>query len=218
MRERGRYAKGVAKRDEILTVALDVVARVGYGKATVREIAAAAGISPTGLLHHFDSKEVLFAEILRNRDEVDAKAVHTGAPEESSVSAVFPEIIRRNTRVPGLVQLYTRLNAEATDPHHPAHAYFRARYERLRESLADGVRRDQDGGLLPSSLDPDQTAVMLIAVADGLQSQWLHDRDLDMCAQIDAIFRGLRRSGEGAGTDHPLPARQSSATTPDGAS
>src|SRR3982751_4591907 len=69
---RGSYAKGVAKREEILERALDVIAREGYRGASVKELADAVGLSQAGLLHYFDSKEELFAEILRKRDEVDA--------------------------------------------------------------------------------------------------------------------------------------------------
>src|SRR6187402_3711968 len=68
---RGSYAKGVAKREEILERALEVIAREGYRGASVKELADAVGLSQAGLLHYFDSKEELFTEILRKRDEVD---------------------------------------------------------------------------------------------------------------------------------------------------
>ena len=71
---RGSYAKGVAKREEILTRALDVIAREGYRGASVKELADAVGLSQAGLLHYFDSKEELFTEILRKRDELDSVA------------------------------------------------------------------------------------------------------------------------------------------------
>ena len=52
-----RYAKGLAKREEILSTALDVIARTGYGRTSVRELASAVGLSQAGLLHYFASKE-----------------------------------------------------------------------------------------------------------------------------------------------------------------
>jgi len=39
MAQRGSYAKGIAKREEILTAALDVIARNGYRRTSVRELA-----------------------------------------------------------------------------------------------------------------------------------------------------------------------------------
>ena len=57
MAQRGSYAKGVAKREEILERALDVIATEGYDGASVKRIAEAVGLSQAGLLHYFDSKE-----------------------------------------------------------------------------------------------------------------------------------------------------------------
>ncbi|MBS1674133.1 MAG: helix-turn-helix transcriptional regulator, partial [Actinobacteria bacterium] len=71
MAKRGAYAKGVVKREEILAAALEIVGRLGYRNASVREIADAVGLSPAGLLHYFGTKEELFVEILRARDALD---------------------------------------------------------------------------------------------------------------------------------------------------
>lgn len=81
MARRGSYAKGVAKRGEILDAALEVIGRDGYSRATVREIADAVGLSQNGLLHHFGSKERLFVEVLRHRDELDRLAYGEGAEQ-----------------------------------------------------------------------------------------------------------------------------------------
>ena len=68
----GRYAKGEAKRQEILEVALALIAEHGFKKSTLREIGAAVGLSNAGVLHYFGSKEELFAEVLRLRDRSPA--------------------------------------------------------------------------------------------------------------------------------------------------
>lgn len=75
---RGSYAKGIAKREEILTRALDVIAREGYRGASVKAIAEAVGLSQAGLLHYFGSKEELFTAVLRKRDENDQRYFGTG--------------------------------------------------------------------------------------------------------------------------------------------
>jgi len=43
--------------NHILEAATGVIARDGYEKASMRAIAAAAGVSLAGLYHYFDSKE-----------------------------------------------------------------------------------------------------------------------------------------------------------------
>src|SRR6266540_686147 len=73
MASRGPYAKGVAKREEILTAALEVIAQHGYRKTSTRELAAAVGLSEAGLLHYFGSKEKLFEAVLTAALEVIAQ-------------------------------------------------------------------------------------------------------------------------------------------------
>lgn len=45
------------KLGHILAAATDVMARVGYEKASMRAVASAAGVSLAGMYHYFDSKE-----------------------------------------------------------------------------------------------------------------------------------------------------------------
>lgn len=66
MAARGPYAKGKAKRAEILDTALRVIAEQGYSGATVKQLADAVGLSQNGLLHYFGSKDNLFLEILES--------------------------------------------------------------------------------------------------------------------------------------------------------
>ncbi|MBW1640849.1 TetR family transcriptional regulator, partial [Microbacterium resistens] len=112
MARRGAYAKGIAKREEILRAALAVVAREGYHGASVKELADEVGLSQAGLLHYFDSKDDLFVEILRARDELDA-AERVGAlqGELDELRAAYLDLVRHNAQVPGLVELFTRLSA-----------------------------------------------------------------------------------------------------------
>jgi AcrR family transcriptional regulator len=55
---RGSYDE---RLNHILVAATDLIARVGYERASMREVAKAAGVSLAGLYHYFDSKEnILF--------------------------------------------------------------------------------------------------------------------------------------------------------------
>ncbi|MBO0916606.1 TetR/AcrR family transcriptional regulator [Streptomyces sp. NBC_01260] len=198
-RTRGSYAKGIAKREEILDTALEIVARVGYSRATVRELAQAVGLSQTGLLHYFGSKEQLFIEILRRRDAVDLLTV--GGQEGGEGTAAFPpdlaralaDLQRHNSDVPGLVQLFSRLSAEAVEPDHPGHAYFRDRYRYARAGGADAIRAQQATGQLPEDIDADRLAVLVFALIDGLQMQWQYDPEIDMAEQLSYFWNLLGR-------------------------
>ena len=186
MARRGSYAKGIAKREEILTVALDLVAQQGFRRTSIKDIADAVGLTQAGLLHYFDSKDELWVEILRRRDEIDlAQDWHAEDP-----AALLAAIVRHNTEVPGLVQMFVNLSAAAaTDPEHPAHEYFRERYERSRRDLSADFRAMQEDGRLRADVDPVELTSVLLAVSDGMQIQWLYDPTRDMAQHVELVAR-----------------------------
>ena len=197
---RGSYAKGVAKREEILTRALEVIAREGYRGASVKELADAVGLSQAGLLHYFEGKEELFTEILRKRDERDSADMGLDAATASPEAAPadlrelrdgYVGIVRHNAEVPGLVQLFARLSVDAADPEHPAHRFFVERGETLRGYFAAAIAAGQESGEITDRIDPATLARIFQAVADGLQLQWMQQPDVDMAATIDALFELL---------------------------
>ena len=60
-----------SRREELLTIAAQLFAEKGFKNTTVRDIADAAGILSGSLYHHFDSKESMVDEILREfQDEL----------------------------------------------------------------------------------------------------------------------------------------------------
>ncbi|MEV4234832.1 MULTISPECIES: TetR/AcrR family transcriptional regulator [unclassified Nocardia] len=184
MAKRGPYGKGIERREQILDAALRTIAERGYSATSVAELADAVGLSQGGLLHYFGSKEELFIAVLRKRDESDvATALHGCAPE------AFIEVIRRNTEVPGLIELFTHMQAAASDPTHPAHDYMRQRYSLGVQAFSYALREMQTAGTLPTDIDTDSAATMFFALADGLQARWLIDPTIDMAAQLEQTWR-----------------------------
>lgn len=187
MAQRGAYAKGVAKREEILHAALAVVAELGYRKASVRDIAEAAGLSPAGLLHYFGSKDELFVAILEARDARDTQEhVQRGFVE------TFLAVIRHNAAVPGLVHLYANLAADAGDPDHPAHQFFQDRTRLLQESAREEIAEAQRRGEIRADIDPAWVMRVAHALADGLQTAWMLDPTIDMAGDVEEFLRLIR--------------------------
>lgn len=185
MSAKGSYPKGVAKREEILRTALEIFSQKGYRGTSLREVARACSLSLPGLMHYFNSKEELLVAILKKRDENDFATRYVEGDEPFTVLSAT---MRHNTEVPGLVQLYATLSAAASDPAHPAHEFFVERYREFRARLAGALRERQSAGLLAQGLDVDKLAAMVIALADGLQVQWMLDPDIDMAAHIDYLL------------------------------
>lgn len=193
MAPRGRYAKGIAKREEILDAALEIFSRNGYDRTSVREIARAIGLSQAGVLHYFTNKEELFTEVLRRRDERNQHLYDAQLGDPVSPEGLV-SIVRHNADEPGLVRLYVTMSAESTDLDSQARAFFVSRYEMLRLKIADGIRHRQQEGTFTDDLNADVVASLLIAAADGLQVQWLLDKEnVDMGERIDQLWRALQR-------------------------
>ena len=65
----GRQRKDPAeRRSEIVDAAIDIFGRQGYRQGSLREVAAAVGLTVPGLLHYFPSKEALLAATLEQRN------------------------------------------------------------------------------------------------------------------------------------------------------
>ncbi|HEY9308774.1 MAG TPA: helix-turn-helix domain-containing protein [Microbacterium sp.] len=189
---RGPYAKGRAKRAEILDAALDVIDREGYASATVKELADAVGLSQNGLLHYFGSKDALFAEILRRRDEVTA--VQIDAEHQDFADDLVQRILLAvddEAAAPGFTQLSLRVTGEATEPDHAAHDFIHDRYKSVRFVVRDAVTRLQAAGRLSPDIDPAIAASLVFAAWDGLRLQWMYDRSIDIRANLLYLLRAL---------------------------
>jgi AcrR family transcriptional regulator len=185
---RGPYVKGIARRQEIIDVALELLATQGMRASTLQEIATRVGISAPGVLHHFGSKENLLIAVLEERDNRDLEAAAQRAvaqpPGERGHLNSLEAAVARTKASPGLARLYTVLAAEATDPDHPAHEWFRRRYHRIRELTRVEMERAIASGLLDPSVDAEALSQLLPGILDGLQLQWLLDPELDVSAAL----------------------------------
>lgn len=189
---RGEYAKTSAKREAILDAGLEVFAESGYRSGSLREIAARVEMSEAGLLHHFPNKSALLAAVLERRDQHSEAMVHFDDPDGVSMIRGLVTLAEYNASIPGVVELYCTLSAEATSSDHPAHDYFVRRYELTRARITDAFERIDRDGLLADGIDPRGAAVATIAMMDGLQVQWLLDRQVvDMAVALRAFFRNF---------------------------
>ncbi|MGW3567518.1 TetR/AcrR family transcriptional regulator [Streptomyces sp. NPDC000941] len=190
---RGPYRKGLERRKQILRAALEVFSEHGERGSSLKEIADRVGMSQAGILHYFDSREDLLLAVLAERDALDVEATADVASPGEAVARTAAH----NARQRGLVDLFVTLSAAASDPEHPANAFFIQRYEALTESIEDGLRKAQERDAIRTDIRPDHMARMLLALSDGLQLQWLLNPSIDMAETIQAFnLMCLGPSGE----------------------
>ncbi|MET7896573.1 TetR/AcrR family transcriptional regulator [Streptomyces mirabilis] len=182
---RGPYRKGLERRQQILRAALEVFSEHGDRGSSLKEIADHVGMSQAGLLHYFDSREELLVAVLAERDAVDVEATANVMTPGEAVARTAAH----NARQRGLVDLFVTLSAAASDPDHPAHAFFTSRYANLAGQIEDGLGKAQDRDEIRTDVEPNHMARMLLALSDGLQLQWLLDPSVDMEGTIQAFNR-----------------------------
>lgn len=185
------YARGRARREQIVESATELFSRAGYRNATILEIAEHAGISRTGLLHHFASKEALLEAVLMKRD-LDDEANFGVTDDPLGGLQRLVRLAQHNAGVRHIVSLFAVLSAEAGDPDHPAHDYFVRRYAATQVSFRDSLQLALDAGILAPDVDVDHEARTLIAIMDGLQIQWLIAPDaVDMAGELRTELQKL---------------------------
>ncbi|MEO7350250.1 MAG: TetR family transcriptional regulator [Terrimesophilobacter sp.] len=170
----GHSPKGVAKRQAILDAALEVFGEVGLHGASLREIASRVGVSHQSLMHYFPTKNELLMAVLRRRDERLRR--HFSDEGGMSIGQLIV-VAEGNVKVPGLIELYNMASAEATNEEHPAHEYYAEFYENLIDSMSLFLSRAHEGGFLRAGWTPKTAAQAILGMMDGLQLQWLYDRE-----------------------------------------
>jgi len=190
-RAKGRYPKGIARRQEILDKAIEVFARRGSQNTSLRAIAQEVGVTHAALTHYFGSLEELLVEVYRESQHRPSS--ERPLPPDATPAMAMSISAEANREIPGLVQLYSTLVAMALEDNHPvAQKFATERFARLRAEIAEQVVRLQESGHVRGDLDPVQVAALVIAASDGLQIQWLLDEEVNHEAALEMLDRLLR--------------------------
>lgn len=196
-----QYAKTAQVRQGILDACLAAFGDVGFHGSSMAEIARRAGISHTGLLHHFPRKEDLLTAVLELEDERSATFLkqHSDDPgsEASAILSRMISMLVESGRPIGLVELNATLTGEATSPGHPAHAHFAERYVNVRRFMTRLFTALEAEGRLSTTLRPNELATVTIAVIEGTNIQRLYGHDSGeiqraVHAFLTSVVRDLR--------------------------
>ena len=191
------------KRARILNEAVVLFGEHGYAGTSLADIANAADISKAGLLHHFSSKDELFAKVLERRDREDALSILVESPDgeddavDAPVDAVgnvgtldvpgtadaeadpwallerYIELLERNVAHRDLTAIYTATAVSVLDASHPAHRWMADHLNGAVERFETSFEAGKAAGLVDPQMPSRLVARSLVALIDGLQLQWL---------------------------------------------
>ncbi|WP_159618633.1 TetR/AcrR family transcriptional regulator [Ruania rhizosphaerae] len=165
-------AGGEDKRERILTEAISLFARSGFAATSLADVAQAAQISKAGLLHHFGSKASLYSAVLERRDARDAGALTSASDVWQQLDA-FADLMDRNAETPAMVGLYMAMAVEGTRSGHPAHRWLTDHFTRAVDAFTAGFERGKINGAVHPDAPSRGLARSVVALADGIQLQWL---------------------------------------------
>ena len=184
-------SEDLTRKAAIREVALDLFAEHGHRSVTVRQIAAAAGVSPALLNHHFGSKDALvnavneyvaatFDQMLTDATASDVTPP-TSTSEAGSIAELFAAALPPDSPVPA----YVRRLLVDKDP--TAGALVARWFATTADVIAGMVR---DGRARPSS-DPRVRAAFL--VINDLAMIVLRDVVADLIDDDPLSAEGIRR-------------------------
>jgi AcrR family transcriptional regulator len=184
--ERNRQPRGDRRRQQILDAAVELFASKGYRGTGVAALAESVGMTATGMLYYFGSKERLLHEVVAERDRRDALDL------DSLTLSSFRELGRHNAETALLTRLYVVLGAESLDPDDPLHEFFIDRYETARRLVRSVIELERERGTFRYEIDTENIASEVIGVLMGLEMQWLTDPErVDFAGVMESYFDRL---------------------------
>lgn len=185
-RRRGPYASTPARRAEIVRAAAASFAEHGYERASLRDIAARAKVTHAALLRHFATKDDLLLAALAQRDADDLDLARSIVQSKVPRERVLSSILQEEFSHPEHLRNWLAITIAATNPNHPAHDFFIARRERMRQHFTSKrLATTQDSEELSAA----DKVTMVMAMSDGIRIQYLLDPERPTLHLMETLMR-----------------------------
>lgn len=198
---RPRFAKlDPAKKEAILTAALEAFASHGFDGASYNQIIEKAGISKGAMYYYFDDKEDLFATVVRHELEDILQHFHT-LPEVSSAEEFWQMLVELMTQAQSyvvteplrmkLMKSLMRLRSEGR-----RNPVIRDLYELGEQFSGQLIKQGQAVGAVRTDL-PTELLVALVTAVDDAGDAWMIENvdmsAVDQMGHYASIFTDLLR-------------------------
>jgi AcrR family transcriptional regulator len=185
---------GDERREEIIQAVLELAAEQGVKQLSTQAIADRVGIAQPTVFRHFKTRDAILHAVMETVGTAMlavATAVLGGrGPADQRLRQLLQrqlEFISRRRGVPRVL-FSERLHHE--DPE--LKAVVRRVMDNYTGKIADLVAAGQAEGRFRAGLDPRETAIMIVALIQGLVMRWsISDFTLDLEAQGEAVWRLL---------------------------
>jgi TetR/AcrR family transcriptional regulator, transcriptional repressor of aconitase len=185
-----------ARRRQIIEAAIECFAREGFHRATMQDIVREAGLSPGAIYGYFSGKEEIVEAIARERHAHERDLIAAAAEGDDLeeglrqlARAFFGSLSDADER--RRRRLGIQIWAEALrDPR--MLRMVRRGVDEPRALLAGLVHEAQGRGELPSNLDPDAVARVVLSIFFGFVLQQAWDRRVELEPYLEVMEAGLK--------------------------
>ena len=178
------------RRETILKAACGVFVRSGFHAASMKDICAAAGMSPGSVYRYFPSKDALI-EALIEADQTRWAAAMDGLPIEKGLLPALEalaELGLRDLEDRGFLNVWVETAAEASR-NSVVSARLRESYQALQGRLTSLIQASQR-----SETDPRVLSCLIFAAFDGLILRASFDPHLDARALTRGFLEFIGRA------------------------
>jgi AcrR family transcriptional regulator len=161
------------RKPQIVAAAAEVLYERGLFDTRIADIAERAGTSSPTILYYFESKDRLLEEAVELTDRKFYERISAGQAPGQSASEKLVHLIRETSLGPGRLSDYTlwmEIWVRARRDRSVRESYFRLDRQQ-RGLIAEIVREGQRAGEFSAGVDPDDFALTLGGLMDGLGVQ-----------------------------------------------
>ncbi len=190
-RENRQATASAQRREQILDAAVGAFGDKGFNATSIREVASRAGLSHTGVLHHFPDKAALLEAVLDRSVQRAGEEFDLESPDGVQFLRGFIALAARDA-ARGVsdpeTRMFRMITTELLSPSHPAHGYMRRWFATVRHH-AEAALTDlaANGRLRIPREDIPLAALQIAGLREGLDPQWLLDPEaIDLEAAVRA--------------------------------
>jgi len=178
-------AKEIQPKDtanRILIQAMRIFLEKGYHGTSIDDITKAAGLTKGALYWHFGSKEDLLKRIVEEfeRRFLDG-LIQAVKDAQGDILDKMEKFFRYNAAFSyynrELCVSFTTLAAELVGAHHGTEPEFKRVYKKYQKFLSNLILQGKKEKIFKKEIDPDLTALIIIAFHDGILIRWFMNRN-----------------------------------------
>jgi len=170
-------------QEKILQESMRLFLERGYHGTSIDDITRAAGITKGALYWHFKNKEELLTRIVEEYEKrflnnliLTVEAVKGGVLDKFEKYIHFNSAFAYYNRE--LCVSFETLAAELVGTHDGIEPEFRRIYNKYQAFLSDMIMQGKKEGVFKEELDPNLSALTIMAIQHGALFQWSMNRDV----------------------------------------